>query len=137
MATPAPRRWAYLTPTVWRPFFRSPVSSNRHRLPLTEMLYRQITHVITDRVCIPDGLTQYVLHPIRTAITGIFGQRPTVLGRHVRDQFPHQRPRPLPGLDPCESVLYTREDLVELRLPHARVYRGSYGHHRILMSRHN
>jgi len=79
---------------------------------------------------------QQVLHPVRSPVPGMLGDRPAVLARQLRQQAQHERPGPAPRLRPAEPGTGPGHQLIEYPQPAARVYAGASGHQKIIASRH-
>jgi len=96
-------------------------------------------HVIADRVLIPHGTSEQVLHPIRAGVAGVLGDRPAVLARQRRQQPQHERPGPPSWLHPAEPARDPAQQLVQPCLPSSRiyVYAVACGHRLISGCRHN
>ena len=91
-----------------------------------------VAQVITHPVGVPHRAAQQVLHTVRIAVAGVFGDRPTVLARQVGEQ-PEQEPAgAAAGLDPSEPTGHPFEQPVGLGLPSPRPYAVAHGHRLII-----
>jgi hypothetical protein len=109
------------TPTVVVPFLRSPVSSmTSPGIRAAEVLDDVGTHVVADRVLIPDRSAEQVLHPIRAGVAGMLSDRPAVLTRQVGQQPQHERPGVLAWLHPAKPARDPAQQLVQPCLPSRR-----------------
>src|SRR5512132_623497 len=83
---------------------------DQHRIRAAEVLDDVGTHVVTDRVLIPDRSAEQMLHPVWAGVTGMLSDRPAVLTRQVGQQPQHERPGVLawlhaakPARDPARN----------------------------------
>lgn len=93
------------------------VVHDQDRVRVAEMLHDVITEVIEDLLGVPVAPIQQPVHPIRSRVTGLFGQRPAVLPLQRSDQSPHIRQRRLPRLRPREPVHEPLMQLAQARRP--------------------
>jgi len=100
------------------------------------MLHDVTAHVVADPAGVPPGPGQQVLHPVRSPVPGMLGDRPAVLARQLRQQAQHERPGPAPRLHPGESPRDAAHQVIKLFPPPGGVYAEPSGHRRIVMSRH-
>jgi hypothetical protein len=101
------------------------------------MLYDKTAQVIADTVGVPPGPGQQMLHPIRSRVPGVLGDRPAVLARQPGQQPQHERPRPPPRLNPAETRADPEHQLIQQPQPPGRVYAMASGHRKIIKGRHN
>ena len=87
-------------------------------------------------VGVPPSPGQQVLHPVRSPVPGMLGDRPAVLARQLGQQAQHERPGPAPRLHPAEPGTGPGHQLIECPHPAARVYAGASGRQKIIASRH-
>src|SRR5579875_159327 len=138
-----PEYWR-CTPALAVPFLTSPVSSldvaslinYEHGIRAAQVLDDIPAQVIADRISIPPGPGQQVLHPVREDIPGQLGDRPAVLAPQARQKPQHERPGPASRLHPGEPPRDPLHQLVEVVPPPGRVYAEPSGHRRNIMSRH-
>jgi hypothetical protein len=101
------------------------------------MLDHVAAQVVADRLVVPGGPGQQVLHPIRGGLTGVLGNGPTVRPRQPRQQPEHEGPGPPPRLYPREPGPDPAHQLIEGMLPAIRAYAVARGHRTIIQCRHN
>ena len=87
-------------------------------------------------VGVPPGSGQQVLHPVRSPVPGMLGDRPAVLARQLRQQAQHERPGPAPRLHPAEPAPGPGQQLVKYAQPPAGIYARASGHQKIFTCRH-
>jgi len=111
----------------------------QHRIRGGKVLDDVAADVVADRVGVPDRPGQQMLHPVRAGLTGVFGDRPTVLPGQFGQQPGDERPDPPPRLHPSEPGRDPAHQLVEHQLPggRGRVYALARGHRGIIQSPHN
>ena len=109
---------------------------HQHRARITQLLHDVTAHIVADPFGVPPGPGQQVLHPVRSPVPGMLGDRPAVLARQLRQQAQHERPGPAPRLHPAEPGTGPGHQLIEYPHPAARVYAGANGHQKIITSRH-
>jgi hypothetical protein len=95
---------------------------DQHRVRVAQVLDEVGAHVVADRVLVPDGPGEQVLHPVRGSITGVLSDRPAVLAWQVSEQAAHERPGPPAKVHPSEPTCDPAQHLVELLLPAGRIY---------------
>jgi hypothetical protein len=78
-----------------------------------------------------------MLHPIRVGVTGVLGDRPAVLAWQVRQQPVHERLGPSTWLHSAEPARDPAQQLLQPRLPTARVYAVACGHRLSFGCAHN
>jgi hypothetical protein len=94
---------------------------DQHRLGVAQVLDQVVAEVIADPVVVPHGSGEQVLHPIRAGIAGVLGDRPVVLAGQLGQQPQHERPGPSAWLHPPEPAGDPAQQLLQPRLPSARV----------------
>jgi hypothetical protein len=57
---------------------------HQHRIRAAQMLHHIPAHIVADRVGVPPGTRQQVLHPIRGGVPRLLGDRPAVLAPQLR-----------------------------------------------------
>jgi hypothetical protein len=111
----------------------------QHRLRVAEMLDEVGAHVVADRVLVPDGPGEQVLHPVRALVAGVLGDRPAVLAWQVRQESENERLSALAWLHPTKPARDPAQQLLQARLPAGRinVYAAAGGHRLIFGCPHN
>jgi hypothetical protein len=89
------------SPSVRSPFFTSPVD-DQHGIRFAEVVDHELAQIGRDAVGVPHRPVQEVLHPARTDLTGVFGDRPAVLAGQLGKHAVQERGEPAPGLHPAE-----------------------------------
>ena len=110
--------------------------NHQHRAGITQLLHDVTAHVVADPAGVPPGPGQQVLHPVRSPVPGMLGDRPAVLARQLGQQAQHERPGPAPRLHPAEPGTGPGHQLIECPQPAARVYAGASGRQKIIASHH-
>ena len=111
LAVPVYWRW---TPTVWVPFFRSPVSSTtKYGVLIAEVFDDVSARVVADCLGIPLGPGQQVLQAIRCGVSGMFGNRPAVFPWQVRQQSQDEGPCAASRFDPREAACDPAHQVIE------------------------
>jgi hypothetical protein len=140
--------WAFSTlpavPVYWRCPHRggallqiAGLVDDQHRLRVAEVLHEVGAHVVADRVLVPDGPGEQVLHPVAAGVAGVLGDRPAVLAWQVRQESKHERLSALAWPHPAKSACDPAQQLVQPRLPPGRRYAEDCGHRLIFGCRHN
>jgi hypothetical protein len=93
-----------------------------------ELLHHQVAQIVGDLIGVPDRGAQQALHPVRAAVSGVFGQPPTVLAFHLGQQPQQQLTDRLAGLRPGEPGRDPGQDIIEHLPPRGRVYAMAGGH---------
>jgi hypothetical protein len=103
---------------------------HEHCFRVVQVLDHRGAYVVTDRVGVPLGPSQQVLHAVRSRFTGPLGDRPAVLAQQVRQQPEHQPPHssPGPGLDPREASRDPVRQTLKRVWPASRFYAVTRGH---------
>ena len=127
-----PVYWA-LHPDRMRALLHIPdLVHHQHRGGVAEVLDDVFTQVIAHPVGVPLSPAQQVLHTVRVGVTGMFGDRPTVLARQFSQQ-PEQEPTdPASCLDPTEPPCHPPQQPVSFGLPADRSYAVARGHRLII-----
>ena len=125
------REYGHLT--AGRPAASRPSPGRGRSCSLTS---RSATSTTAAASSVPPGPGQQVLHPVRSPVPGMLGDRPAVLARQLGQQAQHERPGPAPRLHPAEPGTGPGHQLIECPQPAARVYAGASGHQKIIASRH-
>jgi len=84
---------------------------------------------ITQLVSVPPRPVQEMLQPARIHRPSSFGQLPTVLALHRRQQPRQIRPRPTPRLRTIEHPRHPREHLIETSPPCRNIFRSNITQH--------
>lgn len=103
---------------------------------VVEVLDNVFTHIITDRIRVPSGPAQKVLHAVRGRFPGPLRDRPAVLARQVGQQALHQPPSPQAGFVPGEPASDPAHGHLERLPPPDGIYAVTCGH-RLVVSPHN
>jgi hypothetical protein len=89
-----------------------------------------------DRVGVPHGAGQQVLHAPRPVLAGGLGQRPAVARPLPAQQRQHHRAQPGPRLRPGDVPTNTLEQLIDVAAPGRGSYPVQRGHRRGVRSPH-
>jgi hypothetical protein len=57
---------------------------HQHRARVTQVLHDIRAHAVADRIGVPPGTSEQVLHPIRRGVPRMLGDRPAVLAAQAR-----------------------------------------------------
>lgn len=101
---------------------------HEHCFRVVQVLDHIGAYVVTDRVGVPLGPSQQVLHAVRSRLTDLLSDRPAVLARQVRQQPEHQPLHPSPGLDPREASRDPVHQILKSVWPASRFYAVPRGH---------
>lgn len=72
------------------------VIQDQHRARISELVHDVIAHVVAQPIDVSVPPAQKPLHPVRRALTNVFGQCPAVLALQPRDQPGHVPAHPHP-----------------------------------------
>jgi hypothetical protein len=94
---------------------------HQHRLGIAQVLDHIGAHVVADRVLIPHGTSEQVLHPVRAGVAGVLSDRPAVLAWQLRQQPQNERLGPPAWLHSAEPACDPTQQLLQAQLPAGRV----------------
>jgi len=95
---------------------------HQHRLGIAQVLDHIGAHVVADRVLIPHGTSEQVLHPVRAGVAGVLSDRPAVLAWQLRQQPQNERLGPPAWLHSPEPPRDPAQQLLQPYLPSGRIY---------------
>jgi len=84
---------------------------HQHPIGVAELPHDVVAQVIPDAIGVPARPREQVLHAVRIAVTGMFGDRPTVLPRQVGQQPEHELPGSAAGLHSRERAAIRSSNL--------------------------
>jgi hypothetical protein len=94
---------------------------DQHRLGVAKALDQVGAEVVADPVVVPHRPAEQMLHPIRTGVADVLGDRPAVLAWQVDQQPEHERPGSPAWLHPAEPARDPAQQPLQPCLPAARV----------------
>lgn len=109
---------------------------DQHRPLVVQVLHHVTPHVVTDRIGVPLGPAEQVVHRVWRGLPDPFGDRPAVLAREVRQETEHQPLDSPTGLHACEAARDPVHQALECVLPSGRVYAVTCGHRLIVRCLH-
>ena len=110
---------------------------HQDRAGVREMLQHVAAQVIPYPGLIPGRGRQQPLHPPRTVLSCVPGDRPAVHPGQPGQQAPHECRHPPPRLDPGEPAAHPQHQLIKFPPPAIQVYAEASGHRTIFCSPHN
>ena len=114
---PPCRSTAAAPPLSGCPSYEPGVIHDQHPAALTEALHDVVAHIVTDTVDVRIRPPQQALHPIRTNLASMLGQRPAVLPLQPRHVLTHPSPRLRPK-EPVRHPLVQGIQLIHNEIDH-------------------